>query len=536
MIALIFMVCTPLGWRHHRPTTPNSTKVTSTYTFHTMVVFCYSCGSRCKTRKGLENHLKSRPGCLDELGISRESNWAATLGLSSVTTSSEAINHHTFGVETDVKLAAKRPVDFMWHDENLFEGESSTSDSPFKSLKHSSTPSIRGGGKSSIFIQHRCGSKTIEVTIDAYAASGLLNDSLLNKLSLPSTSANDLSLSQIERLCTLMDPANEDISTADDPNFSDDGQDFWDTPPPSDDNDPLDDDADVNVNVEEDEERMFANAKMYTDRGNGFFSNEEILSIHLLGIMRDIGAPLKTYGRIVALFKDVITEQEAITTTFRHRHTAIKHFSNQFCMKGLYPTILTQPSPVNNRFYPVPVHDAQAMIESLLYSSLAMDDNNLLFPNPDDPLAPPPTEVTNISDIDTGRVYRNAYNKLCDRPNKILCGLIGYIYKLATDRHGHLSLEPVYFTLSIFKQKVRNRPEAWRPLGYIPNIGLMSKAESTHAMKSSVKVQLYHDILTQIFGSLGDLQRKGGLPYQFNYHGKVYQVLLFPLTCCPRRY
>jgi hypothetical protein len=56
-------------------------------------------------------------------------------------------------------------------------------------------------------------------------------------------------------------------------------------------------------------------------------------------------------------------------------------------MKGLYPTILTQPSPVNNRFYPVPVHNAQAMIESLLYLSLANDDNNLLSPNLDNPLA-----------------------------------------------------------------------------------------------------------------------------------------------------
>ena len=199
-------------------------------------------------------------------------------------------------------------------------------------------------------------------------------------------------------------------------------------------------------------------------------------------------------------------------------------------MKGLYPTILTQPSPMNNRFYPVPVHNAQTMIESLLYSSLTMDDNNLLFPNPDDPLAPPPTEVTTIADIDTGRVYRNAYNNLCNRPNHILCGIIAYIDKLATDRHGHLSLEPVYFTLSIFKQKTRNRPEAWRPLGYIPNIGLMSKAESAHGMKSLAKVQLYHDILTKIFRPLAELQSKGGLPYQLHYRGKVYNVFLqFPL-------
>jgi hypothetical protein len=153
-------------------------------------------------------------------------------------------------------------------------------------------------------------------------------------------------------------------------------------------------------------------------------------------------------------------------------------------MKGLYSTVLTQPSPLNNCFYPVPVHNALAMIEFLLYWSLAKDDNNLLFPNPDDPLAPPPSVVQNIADIDTSYVYQTAHKNLCTRPNQFVCGIICYLDKLATGQHGHLSLEPVYFVLSIFNKKTRNRPEAWRPLGYIPNIGLMSKAESTHAMKS----------------------------------------------------
>jgi hypothetical protein len=136
-----------------------------------------------------------------------------------------------------------------------------------------------------------------------------------------------------------------------------------------------------------------------------------------------------------------------------------------------------------------------------------------------------------FNNIDTGDVYRTAYKNLCTRPNQVVCGIICYIDKLATGRHGHLPLEPFYFTLSSFNKKNRNRPEAWRPLGYIPKIGLMSKAESTHAMKSSEKVQLYHDILSKIFGSLVDLQgEEGGLPYQFFYCGKVYNaLLLFPL-------
>jgi hypothetical protein len=127
---------------------------------------------------------------------------------------------------------------------------------------------------------------------------------------------------------------------------------------------------------------MFKKSKMYTDHGSGSFTNKEILSICLLGIMHDIGAPLKTYGRIVALFKDVIMEQEAITTTFRHWHTAINHLSQQFCMKGLYSIVMTQRSPLINCFYPVPVHNAQAMIESLLYLLLVKGNTNFLFPTP----------------------------------------------------------------------------------------------------------------------------------------------------------
>jgi hypothetical protein len=55
----------------------------------------------------------------------------------------------------------------------------------------------------------------------------------------------------------------------------------------------------------------------------------------------------------------------------------------------------------------------------------------------------------------------------------VMCGIILYTDNLAVDHHSHLSLEPVYFTLSLFNQKTRNKPEAWHRLGYIPNIGLV---------------------------------------------------------------
>ena len=163
-----------------------------------MVVLCYSCGTPCKTRKGLENHLKSRPACPDELGISRSSNWAVNLGLSSVTTSSKVINHHLFPVEIDPKVAAKRSVEVMWQDENDFEAVASSPESPLKSLKSSAAASIRGNDvKSSSLIKHFCGTKKIHMTVDQHHSSGLLKNLLLDKHSVPPPAGTSFSLSQI---------------------------------------------------------------------------------------------------------------------------------------------------------------------------------------------------------------------------------------------------------------------------------------------------------------------------------------------------
>ncbi len=105
--------------------------------------------------------MKSRPKCLHDLGIAR----AASLA-SPPLSSSQSINHHLFRFETAANLAFKRSVEVMWHDENAFDAESSMPDSPFKSLKYSSTASIRGGPKSSIIIEHRRVTKKIEMALE----------------------------------------------------------------------------------------------------------------------------------------------------------------------------------------------------------------------------------------------------------------------------------------------------------------------------------------------------------------------------------
>jgi hypothetical protein len=201
-------------------------------------------------------------------------------------------------------------------------------ESASKSHKSSSAYSIlRSANNSFVLVEHRCGTKKIDMVFDDNEAIRPFPDLLINKLPAAESAAPALSLLQIRRIQSILASTSEEFSSDDDSSIPGDRLDFLDAPPLVD-GDLPNNDFDVGQ-----EERMFEQAKMYTDRGNGCFSNEQILSIRLLGIMCDIGAPLRTYGRIVALFKDVITDREPITTTFRQRHTAINHFSEQFSMK-----------------------------------------------------------------------------------------------------------------------------------------------------------------------------------------------------------
>ena len=115
---------------------------------------------------------------------------------------------------------------------------------------------------------------------------------------------------------------------------------------------------------------------------------------------------------------------------------------------------------------------------------------------------------------------------LCKEPTDLLCPLILYLDKLTIDAHGHLSLEPLYFTLGLFNCMTHNKREAWHPLGYIPNLYLLSKSENEFRLDSIEKLQLCHEILDSILASLVKLQKEGGIPFTFHYQGRKYCVSL----------
>jgi hypothetical protein len=228
------------------------------------------------------------------------------------------------------------------------------------------------------------------------------------------------------------------------------------------------------------------NLLQFTDRLRGQHTAKEIMSLKLLKLLRLTGAPHYAYTSIMDIFADTLGSKIVTAgATFRQRNTAIKHFAKQFRLEKLYPTTLTKH--MNGRTYPVVLHDAEVILQSLLKSSLMVEEN-MLFPDMDNPLAPPPPTVETIANVSTGQVFCSAHGHLCTGPNDVMCPLIMYLDPICIDHHGRCSKEPGYATLGIWNVATRNKAEAWRPLGYIPNLYLLSKNDNKFRMNSLEKL------------------------------------------------
>jgi hypothetical protein len=145
-------------------------------------------------------------------------------------------------------------------------------------------------------------------------------------------------------------------------------------------------DASTNgFNIDED------NLLQFTDRLRGQHTAKEIMSLKLLKLLRLTGTPHYAYTSIMDIFADTLASKIVTAgPTFRKRDMAIKHFAKRFHLEKLYPTTLMKH--MNGRSYPVVLHDAEVMVQLLLKSSLMVEEN-MLFPDMDNPLPPHPLRL-----------------------------------------------------------------------------------------------------------------------------------------------
>jgi hypothetical protein len=232
-------------------------------------------------------------------------------------------------------------------------------------------------------------------------------------------------------------------------------------------------------------------AEVFENTAHGTCTDEERFSLALLMLIRKIKAPHYAYNQIIELVKTlVLNKVKTLTGWYRKRNTALAQFARRFQLEPLLPVL--RHVEYKSKKCEVVLYNANAINMSLLKSDLLLEDN-LLLPNPGDLLGDLPLNVGAVADIDIGEAFHRGFCKIRNaHPTSIPVGIILYMDKLALDRHGHLLLEPVYFTLTLFNYKTRNQPNSWCPMGYIQNLQLQSPAKMAKSTKGTDKVQLYH--------------------------------------------
>ena len=307
------------------------------------------------------------------------------------------------------------------------------------------------------------------------------------------------------------------------------------------------------------------------------FDKDEIAAIELLDTLKRKKATLDTYP---AIWKWHVEHYPKIPGVEQPKFIPREKLIQKLAMRYNMPTktVLHHgkekqvPDLVKKKVIVLPssgakvdiiYHDARDQVVSLLTDPRFEDEDFLHFD--DNPLAPPPENLSYVEDVNTGTAYTKTYKKLITNPQKqMLVPILLYIDGAVTGQFDKLEVEALKMSLGILKKRARDKDYGWRTLGYVPNYtgsdsrGKKILQESQHAAASLLptaeeegivdqsdedsdaasqgfryiaeedyelhnnKAQDYHKILATILESYQQLEANG-MVWDYKYRGKLYK-------------
>jgi hypothetical protein len=245
--------------------------------------------------------------------------------------------------------------------------------------------------------------------------------------------------------------------------------------------------------------------------------------VELLHLLQKSNVPIKMYDEIQKWArKSYAINPKVYTRANLTRTKALQVFEKNFDAKGCKPISVVCRLPSLNHPVTIQTFDFISAVYSLLTDPVLMREENLDLDftgtqdtNPLHPFPKPAMYTAReksfvYKEFSDGELYCIAYNTYCRakqpmdaRHLHVPLIIIGQLDKTFIDSKGKLTLEPFKISLHIFKEQVRRRDFAWRPLGYICN-----QANLPNYKCSADKARDYHYMVHQILKSMKDYQKQ----------------------------
>jgi len=306
----------------------------------------------------------------------------------------------------------------------------------------------------------------------------------------------------------------------------------------------------------------FVSERMCMHQANITYSKKQLVSLKLYDILRRIDAPICAYQELRqflnAAIPKLIDEQkpylESRTKLIQDMHSQIfsgdtirkrkrqlsknckrkiDQQTTQAASKHLYhETINNYNFQLGHKNVPVmlkdcnekihvPVFDFISQVASLLQDPFLMKFSNTRYHHKtySDPIEHP---TVNYDDLESSDWFKNAHhNMIKNKSNELVVPIILFVDGVPIDSFGRKSLEPVMFTIGIFKRAIRNLSSAWRVLGFIPNVEKVTKHTYKNGESGSTQKKLhYHQMLKAILDEISNIQQRGGMKWNLRYPGR----------------
>ena len=233
-----------------------------------------------------------------------------------------------------------------------------------------------------------------------------------------------------------------------------------------------DDDYDLRGPNAEILEQFVAYCQDHSDNFLGLTAGEES-SIKLMDILRRKKAPLNAFPELLTWYlKEIghLREHETLNDTdeYFHRKTLMDRLVPRYNMSSMMPVLKKVTLPSSKAVVEIPCRQAADCIVHLLTDPRVEDADYLFFQ--DDPLAPPPENITYVADLNTGDAYLKSYQQKITKPNQVLLAVPMYIDGCSTGQFSDLPVTSLKLSLGIHNRQARDKERSWLELGWVPQV------------------------------------------------------------------